>query len=333
MTIRMGIIGTGGIARAHARAAEHVDAVELVALCDVSSEALHPFGDEFGVEGLYADVGQMLGKENLDTVSVCTWGNTHAELAIQAASSGKVRGILVEKPICSTAAECEAMVAAAVDNGVLLAEAFKFRHHPMHLKMKELVDTDSIGEVRTVRSTFITNTPGEKIHKEHNWRWDPARGGGAIYDLACYCIHHARFIYGCEPEMVFAVGQRNATGIDERDTILLKFPGGNMAEIAVSFRNHGSEYVEVHGTKGVLRADKAWNNENSPTAIEADFAESGSTRFDFEPVFQFGLQLQHMCDCLIHGGTHRISPMNSLGQMKVIDAVFASMASGEKVKL
>ena len=331
MAIRMGIIGAGGIAGAHARAAGQVSGVDLVALCDVSGEALQRFGDQTGVAARYTDLEGMLQQENLDTLSVCTWGNSHAEVAVRAAGSGKVRAILVEKPISATAVECARMVEAAAANGVLLAEAFKFRHHPMHLKLKELVDSGAAGEVHTVRSSFATNVPAEQIRKELNWRWDPDRGGGAVYDLACYCIHHARFIYGAEPETVFAVCRRGPTGIDEKTTVLLEFPGGGTAEIAVGFTYYNTQYVEVHGTGGRLRADRAWNNENQPTAIDAVFA-GGSARFDFPPVYQFALQLQHLRDCLERGGEYRISPQNSLGQMRAIDAVFASMESGAAVR-
>ena len=331
MALRMGIIGAGGIAGAHARAAGQVSGVDLVALCDVSEAALQRLGDQAEVAALYTDLERMLEQENLDTLSVCTWGNSHAEVALRAAESGKVRAILVEKPISSTAAECARMVEAAAANGVLLAEAFKFRHHPMHLKLKELVDAGAVGKVRSVRSTFATNVPAEQIRKELNWRWDPERGGGAVYDLACYCIHHARFIYGAEPQTVFAVCRRGPTGIDEETTILLEFSGGGTAEIAVGFTFFATQYVEVHGTGGRLRAERAWNNENQPTAIDAEFA-GGSARFDFAPVYQFALQLQHLRDCLERGGEYRISPQNSLGQMRVIDAVFASMERGAPVR-
>ena len=331
MTIRMGIIGAGGIAGAHARAAGQVSGVDLVALCDVSGEALQRLGDEAGVASRYTDLERMLEQENLDTLSVCTWGNSHAEVAVRAAGSGKVRAILVEKPISSTAAECARMVEAAAANGVLLAEAFKFRHHPLHLKLKELVDAGAVGEVRSVRSTFATSVPAEQIRTELNWRWDPERGGGAVYDLACYCIHHARFIYGAEPETVFALCRRGPTGVDQETAILLEFPGGGTAEIAVGYTYFNTQCVEIHGTGGRLRADLAWNNENRPTAIDAEFA-GGSARFDFPPVNQFALQLQHLRDCLEDGGEYRISPQNSLGQMRVIDAVFASIESGSAVR-
>merc|ERR1712098_468014 len=78
----------------------------------------------------------------------------------QLASSGRVKAILCEKPFTSTGAEAKRMVAAAKDNDVLLAEAFKFRHHPMHLKAHELIDSGTIGEVMNIRSTFCTGGGG-----------------------------------------------------------------------------------------------------------------------------------------------------------------------------
>ena len=136
MSYRVGIVGTGGIARAHGNACQQIEEAELVAIYDVSEEQLARYGEEFGVEAHYTDLDEMLKKEELDIVSICTWGCFHAEVGIQVCNSGQVRAVLCEKPFTQTAAEAEAFVKAAVDNGVLVAEAFKFRHHPMHLKAK-----------------------------------------------------------------------------------------------------------------------------------------------------------------------------------------------------
>ena len=100
------------------------------------------------------------------------------------------------------------MVAAAEENGILLAEAFKFRHHPMHLKAKELADSGAIGDVLTIRSTFCSGGSGagpETRKPENNWRFNKAKGGGSVYDLACYCIHHARFMFGAGSGSGFCV--------------------------------------------------------------------------------------------------------------------------------
>ena len=334
MTFRMAIIGTGGIAHRHARAAAAVEGVELAAICDVSGESLERFGDQYDVERRYVGLDEMLAAEDLDVGVICTWGVHHAEVGIRMAQSGKVRAILCEKPITSNAAECEEMIAAARAGGVLLAEAFKFRHHPMHLKMKEIIDSGDIGALQTIRSTFTTNVDPAAMRPELNWRFNPQQGGGAVYDLACYNIHHARFVAGAEPETAYATGTLNEVcGIHETVDIMLSFPGGVSAHISVSFRTHGSQSADVYGTRGTVTIADAWNNEDRPLSAEVRLTNGGRCRYDFAAVDQFACQLEHLRDCLRTGQPHRLAPENSLGQMRVIDAVFASMERGAAVSI
>jgi predicted dehydrogenase len=331
---RVGIVGTGGIARAHGRACNAVEGADLCAICDVSEDALNRYGDEFSVSHRYLDLNKMLAAENLDIAIICNWGAYHAQTGIQIANSRQVKAILCEKPFTSTAAEAEQMVAAAKENGILIAEAFKFRHHPMHLKAKELVDAGEIGDVMTLRSTFCAGGGGggpEQRKPENNWRFNKAKGGGSIYDLACYCIHHARFIFDADPVRVFAASQ---PGIEVEDAayLLLVFADGRTAQISVGFNAAGGQYAEICGTGGMLRIGRIWNNENHPVAIELQ-TKDGNQTIEFEATFQFAQQLEHLCDCLTTGQPHRIPPENSINQMRVIDAVFESMATGKAVEL
>ena len=334
MALRMAIVGTGGIARAHARAAASVEGVDLVAVCDVSVEAAQSFAAEHQVDKYYSDVDSLLQAQEIDIASVCTWGTSHAEISNQLARSGRVRAVLCEKPISLNAAECADMIATAEETGVLLAEAFKFRHHPLHLKMKELVEHGAIGDVRAIRSTFLgSRTPRHEMRPEMGWEFDPARGGGAVYDKGCYNIHHARFITDSEPTTVFARGERHPVcGIHDQVAILLDFPGGVTAEMAIGYGYCPSQYAEIHGTEGLLRTEPAWNNENKVTVVEARF-DGRRERYEFVEQDQFALQLRHIMDCLEQGISHRIQPRNSLNQMRVIDAVFESLESGNPVNL
>lgn len=337
---RVGLVGAGGIARAHAGACQQLDCAELVAICDVSAEALQRFGAEFNVAQRYRDLDAMLAEADLDIAIISNWGVYHAQTGVQIAQSERVKAILCEKPFTSTAAEAVELVAAAKQHGILLAEAFKFRHHPMHLKAKELVTTGAIGKVVTLRSTFCTGGGGggpETRRPESNWRFNKAQGGGSIYDLACYAIHHARFIFDAEPVRLFAAKQPGIE-VDDAAYLLLVFPGERTAQISVGFNSWNSQYAEIAGTKGMLRLDKVWNNETQPTTLEQwqrteGVAGQNPTLHAFEPVNQFALQLQHLCDCLSTGAAHRIPPENSIAQMRVIDAAFASMASGQVIEL
>lgn len=333
MVYRVGLVGTGGIARAHGNACGQIDAAELVAIHDVSAENLERFGEEFGIEARYTDLEQMLDKANLDIAVICTWGAFHAETGIKIAQSQQVRAILCEKPFTQNAAEAEAFVAAGRENDVLVAEAFKFRHHPMHLKAKEMVEEGAIGDLLNLRSTFCTNAgnPLSNRTPESNWRFNKAQGGGSIYDLACYNIHHARFIFDAEPARVFA-SQERGIEVDDAASIVLVFPGGRTAQISVGFNSYSSQYAEISGHSGMLRLNTVWNNENRAVVLE-HHTRDGSESIEFEPTFQFALQLQHMCQCLETAQPHRIPPQHSVAQMQVLDAVKESMESGRAVEL
>lgn len=334
---RVGLIGAGGIARAHAGACAQMKSVELAAICDVSPEALTRFGDEFGVASRYLDVDAMLAEAQLDIAVISNWGVHHAATGIRLAQSRRVKAILCEKPFTSTAAEAVVLADAARANGVLLAEAFKFRHHPMHLQAQALIDAGAIGQVMSVRSTFCTggNGAGPEMRKpEQNWRFNKAQGGGSIYDLACYCIHHARFVFGAEPLRVYATRQPGIE-VDDGAAVLLEFSGGRSAHISVSFGTWDSQYAEIGGTRGQLRIDKAWNNENMAVALAHWTPDHRNEPeiFSYPATNQFVLQLQHLCDCLTTGAPHRIPPENSIAQMRVIDAIFESMTTGRSVSI
>jgi len=257
--MKIAIVGTGGIAQYHARAIPKVGA-RLQAICDVSPEALQRLGEQFNVEGRYRSLEEMLEREELDIAIICTWGVDHAEISNRLARSGRVRAILCEKPICANAQECAGMIEVARENEVLLAEAFKFRHHPQHLKARELVDAGRIGPLHFIRSTFAVYSDPRFHTPAHNWRFDPARGGGAFFDLGCYNIHHARFMAGMEPVRVWAAGQRGAlSGVEESAAVHLEFPGGLQAQCSLSFCCASSEWAEIHGEEGIIRLERRPN--------------------------------------------------------------------------
>lgn len=333
--LSVALIGTGGIAHAHARACREVDGVELVAAVDVSRDALERFGDAWNLPptARFCDVGAMADASRPDIAIIATWGIAHASTGIALARSGKVRAILCEKPFTMDAAEAVALVDACRGSHVLIAEAFKFRHHPAHLAMRARVDAGVIGEVRTIRNAFCQSIDAAQRHPDANWRWDRARGGGSIYDLACYGIHQARFVARAEPLRVHATGRRAMAGpggehrtVDVGATISLEFPGDVLATVVVAHDSWHAHDAEVGGTHGTLRLENPWNNEDREVVL-VERTRGAETRTTFAPTFQFADQLRHLAECLRHGTAHRIPPEDSIAQMRVIDATFASMAT------
>ena len=307
------------------------DRAELVAVTDVSQPSIDRFVQQFPVEQTYLELDRMLANESIDIAVICTWGVFHAEVGKQLAASRRIKAILCEKPFTQTAAEAVELAEAAKSNGVLIAEAFKFRHHPMHLKAREIIDSGALGDLMTVRSTFCTSSgaPVSDRKPELNWRWNKEKGGGSIYDLACYNIHHARWTFGGDPIEVFAT-QRSGQEVDDGANIQLTFPNGGIAQITVGFDTYSHQDFDIHGTTGFLRTDAAWNNENRPVWL--DHSSEGQTiRHHFNPCHQFTLQLEHMCDVVEGKTTHRVQPENSIGQMRTIDAVYESFETRRAV--
>ena len=339
---KVGIVGAGENARDHGRACRNVEQAELVAICDVSEAALRQYGDEFCVSNRYLSLDEMLARESLDLVVVSTWGVHHAEVSNAVARSGKVRAILVEKPISSTAAECEEMITEAREQGVLLAEGFKWRLTPQHLRLDEIIDSGRIGRVMSVQSTL--SSPLVHFAPANNWRYDHHRGGGSVYDTAGYLLHFARHVIGTEPRRVYAFGSSSDEfgDVEMSASILLQFPGDASAKLTSSYQYGYCQATEILGTRGWIRMDLPFDQrsvrgqefvekEDFSASIQVFLDNFDTELYEFPPVNQFDLQLLHLCECLEGNASHRIPPEFSLGNMRVIDAVFESIRTGQPV--
>ena len=343
MVLKAGIIGTGTIALDHAVTCQKNAKVELTAVCDLSPDALAVFGDRFNISNRYTDLDAFLKKEQLDIVIVATWGPSHAEVSVAAAVSGNVRAILCEKPISSNAPECEAMIAAARENNVLLAEGFKWRHDPQHVSLKEIIDSGRIGSVMSVQSTF--SSPLVRFAEPGNWRYERQRGGGSVHDTASYIIHFSRLVIGEEPHRVYAVGNYiEASDADMSAAIMLEFPGGATAKLTSSYQYGYCQATEVLGMNGWIRADLPFDQrsvreqefvekEDLPATLEIFYDNFEKEILSFTPIDQFAMQLDHLVECLETNTPHRIPPEFSLGNMRVIDAVYESMKTGNPAEV
>jgi predicted dehydrogenase len=329
--MRVVIVGAGGISYQHAAACRALEGVELVAVCDTRPEAAARLGDEFGVAARYGDVEELIARERADLAIVAVWGRAHAEVSGKLARSGRVRGVLCEKPLAIDADEASEMFRAARESGVLLAEAFRLRHQPIHHRAIELIRAGRIGDVRHVRNMMASVQPPERRRPELNWRFNRPAGGGVTYDIGCYTINQARWALGAEPETVHAIGRwGDVSGVDEHVVAHATFPGGRTAEWCVSWQAGPGHVAEVYGSAVAIRIARAWGiDEQGATALELFDAGGEREVIEFAPVRQFELQLAHMRECLDKGTPHRIPPEDSIAQMRVIDAVYESLRTGQ----
>src|SRR5450432_696377 len=151
--------------------------------------------DGLGVGKAYGSYEELLADPEVDEIYNPLPNQLHVPWTIKAAEAGK--HVLCEKPLSLTVAEARTLLAVRERTGVKIGEAFMIRSYTQWLRLRELLDEKRIGELRSVMGFFsyFNNDPT-------NIRNQVESGGGALYDIGCYCIHAARYAFGEQPKRV-----------------------------------------------------------------------------------------------------------------------------------
>jgi len=205
-----------------------------------------------------------------------------------------------------------------------------YRFHPLFERTLELVRTGAVGEVRTVRSAFsFMNT-----HGPEDYRWDPAAGGGALYDLGCYPISAVRTIVGREPDTVLARARLHLSrDIDSATSMLLEFNGGPHALLDCAFDVPFLSWLEISGSEGRLSLDRAYSAKSFDVRI--GITRGAETEaIDIPASNAYTRMVEHFGRAVAGAEPLRYGKDDAIGTARVIDAAFASARTvdGEAVK-
>ncbi len=194
-SIKWGIIGVGDVCEVKSGPAfQKIEGSELVAVMRRSSDLAKDFAQRHGVEKWYSDADDLINDPDVDAVYIATPPSSHAEYVKRVAEAGKI--VYVEKPMARTYEECLEMIEACKAVNVPLFVAYYRRSLPNFLKIKELLDSKAIGEVRFVNIS-VQKPLEEKDQNSNNWRVNPEiSGGGYFYDLACHQLDVLDFLLG-----------------------------------------------------------------------------------------------------------------------------------------
>ncbi|MDQ4075568.1 MAG: Gfo/Idh/MocA family oxidoreductase, partial [Chloroflexota bacterium] len=187
----------------------------------------------------------MLESDNIDAVYISLPNHLHAEWTVRALRTGK--HVLCEKPFALTREEVDEMIATAKETGLVLAEAFMYRHHPQTKIVGEWVRSGRLGEITMVRSVF-----NFQIRSRDNIRLAPEKGGGSLWDVGVYPVSFAQFVMGVPPSWVLGDQRIGDTGVDEGFAGQMHYSTGAVAQIASSLRTPWYTSAEVVGTEGRL---------------------------------------------------------------------------------
>lgn len=318
-TLRWGILGCARITRRGLIPGIRASASgSLVALASRNAATALAWCAEFGVDRGYGSYEELLADPNVDAVYIPLPNELHKTWVFAAAEAGK--HVLCEKPLALNASEAQEMVEECARREVVLMEAFMWRHQPRTALIKSMVSGGSIGTLRLIRASFSFAIDPD------DWRLDPARGGGALWDVGCYGVSTARLFAGAEPEGMKAFARFGPSGVDVSTTAELMFPGGVLAQIDCSFEQPFRCAYELVGTTGVISVPDAYLPPEGQSF--ARWLAGGTVQdLSFEGTNQYAGMVDAFADSVQAGGKLFSPSEDGLAQMKVLDAVLASARS------
>jgi predicted dehydrogenase len=252
-TVRWGIIGCGDVTEVKSGPAfQKVPHSELVAVMRRDAARAADYAARHGVPSWYSDADQLINDPHVDAVYVATPPDTHVFYAKKAIEAGKP--VYIEKPMCRTYAECLEVNKLAAEKGVKVYVAYYRRKLPGFVKVKELIDSGEIGEVRMV-TIQLWKHQNEKAGTEMHWHVDPSVGGGGhFYDLASHQFDYLDFLFGPIAEVKSIV--KNQSKIYSAEDILsvaFEFEYGVIGSGSWCFNSskvNDRDTIEFIGTKG-----------------------------------------------------------------------------------
>lgn len=323
--LRWGLLSTAHINRVLLPPLRSSARNELTAVASRDLERAKVYANERNIPRVFGSYEAMLADPDVDVIYNSLPNGMHAEWTIKAAQAGK--HVLCEKPLAITLEEVDAITAAAKKAGVVVMEAFMYRHHPQTLKVKELVEDGAIGKLQLVRGSFTFN-----ISDENDVRLNSSLGGGSIWDIGCYPISYTRLIVGAEPVEVFGwqiTGKRS--GVDESFFGQMRFSNGVHAQFDCGFRTPHRAHLELVGDKGSITLEEAFNPGLNNEIILINDDEKRIITIPGEDLY-LG-EVENMADAILNGKAIRMSLADSRNNVAVIRALLRSAYEGNSIKL
>ncbi len=319
--VRWGVLGCAAFAHDTAiPAMQRATNVELTGIASRSRDKAEAFAAEFGFARSFGSYEDMLADPEIEAVYNPLPNGMHPEWTIKAALAGKHS--LVEKPFATSLSEAEAVSAAVTQCGVKVMEAFMWRFHPMHLRVRHLIRDGAIGPVRFVRTAFTF-----MIQRATNVRLNKDLAGGGLMDVGCYCVSEARFLFDAEPLRVFARADYDPEyHVDMLACGVLEFPQGR-ATFDTGFELPYRCDYEVVGSKGRIVCPNAiLPGESAEIIIDRD---GDITNESFPGVNHWSLEFEHLSRCIIEDTALAYDTLDAVKQQRVIDAIYRSTRSGQ----
>lgn len=356
--LRIGIIGTGGIAGSHIASYKKQPDVEVVAGADLIPEKAEKFFKDNGVEAkAFTDYKEMIDTMNLDAVSVCTYNRTHAECTIYALEHGLP--VLLEKPMTVTLDEAIAIREAEKKSGKIVSVGFQPRFDANMQMIKKIVQSGELGRIYYVQ-TGGGRRHGIPVSWSETFIENDKAGLGALGDIGCYSIDlvmnalgnpkpltvtgTATDYFGTTPEAYSQVGKPECAkkfSVDDFASAYIRLEGGIILDFRIAWYMHLDTPGDtiIMGTKGSLRipSTDCWNGSfNKPMTIYHDVAgEPVETVVPLLPATTdlFDRKIRSFLNAVITGGEAPVPTSQIIYNQAILDGIQRSSDCGHEVEI
>ena len=274
----------------------------------------------------YSNFDEIANNADIDVVYVVLPPSMHREYVVRAANAGK--HVWCEKPMALTAGECQEMIDACNRNKKSLAIGYRLQHEPTTQAWRQIIKEQKLGKVQS-----LSCGAGYREGRTAHWKQKKEMGGGALYDMGVYSIQGARMGAGMEP--IAVVSARTAAsrpeiyknGLDETTEAVLEFPGGVMASIKTSFAEN-INHLDVRFEKGELnvRPYQAYSGVRAKSPL-------GEIYHDYHVPFQQAKQMDDDAIAIMERKPMLVPGEEGLRDIRIVEAIYRSAASGQRVSL
>jgi len=325
-TLKVGVLGTADIAvRAVIPALKKSKKVEVFAVASREKTKAKECAQKFGVPLFFGSYEELLDCAEIEAVYVPLPNSLHFEWTKKAILKGK--HVMCEKPLALTSEEVIQMIRLSREKKCFLMEAFMYRFHPRNEKVFRQVREGVIGEVRSIDSSF-----SYVLDNPQSYLMSRELGGGALYDVGCYCVNVARMLSNAEPVEVYGTMNVTKTHVDMSFAGIVRFPRGIISQFHVSMDEEPRFSYRVVGTKGLVEVPWAFVSFGKPSHIIIQRSEK-QERVEFKGVDEYRLEFEHFADAVVGGASLRYDIEDSLKNTYVLEALIRSAQKGESLKL
>jgi predicted dehydrogenase len=310
--IRWGILAPGNISRKFASGLGSLPDTELLAVGSRSQESADAFADKFSIPRRYNSYEALVADPDIDVVYIGSPHSFHKEHTLLCLNAGKA--VLCEKPFAINLSEAQQMVRVAREKKLFLMEAMWTRYLPHMVKVRELIDSGVIGEVRMLKADFGFRTDVNPSGRLFN----PELGGGGLLDVGIYPVSLAYQLFG-SPTEIKTFANLGTTGIDEEATMLFRHAKGQMSLLSSAVRLDTPWETFILGTKGRIQIHRPWW---SPTNLTLFINGKDPEYIEIDcPLNGYNYEALEVGKCLREGKPESsITPLDeSLQIMKTLD--------------